>query len=310
MIIGLLTVVGLAGCGSSNSLSGPVLVATVNGNGIGLDSYQKMLTYAIRASAGSATSWQSPSGRLTQASLQNAVLSFLIDYELAREQARACGVTVSQKDIAAQKEQILSTAKSVLSDPTNSEWPEFNALVTSPYALDLYSKQQAYQVNLLKVLHLPTANVSYIAVSSLKQAESLLNQAEHGADFATLGQQVQNSPNGTGSYSDLGQQYIGQFLPEFDSVVFAGGRPTKPGCYNNLHFSQAPEKYRVYALTGQSAGQYLVVDTTSVANAPVASLNDAQTEGTIFGAWIDEIVRLPGHSTVEKYPLPITTATS
>jgi len=312
MMLGLLAVVGLAGCGASNSssLSGLVLVAQVNGNGIGLSGYQQFMTYAERAETGTQTSWQSPSGRAAQASLQSSVLNFLIDVELAREQAQACGVSVSQKDIAAQKQRFLSTANSVLKDPTNSAWPTYHALVTTPYALQLYSEQQAYQVNLLKVLHLPTAHVSYIVVSSRTQAESLLQQAQHGADFAKLGQQVQSNPVGTASYSDVGVQYIGEFLSDFDKVAFAIGKPTKPGCYNNLRFSHAPDQYRMYALTGQSVGQYVVVKATGLANMPVSAIGDSQTEASVFSAWLDEIVRLPGNSNIQKYPLPATTAGS
>jgi hypothetical protein len=311
-LLGLLAVLGLAGCGatSASSWSGPVLVARVNGNGIGLSSYQQFMTYAERADSGTQTSWQSPSGRMAQASLQSAVLNFLVDVELAREQAHACGVSVSQKDIAAQKQQLLSIANSVLKDPTNSAWATYHALVVTPAALQLFSEQQAYQAKLIKVLHLPTAHISYIVVSSQKAAESLLQQAKAGADFAKLGQQVQSNPSGTASYSDVGIQYVGEFLPDFDKAVFAIGKPTKAGCYNNLRFSHAPEQYQMFALTGQSAGQYVVVQATGLANLPVTSIGDAATEGSVFSAWIDEIVRLPGNSDVEKYPLPATTAGS
>jgi hypothetical protein len=311
-LLGLLAVLGLAGCAaaSSSSLSSPVLVARVNGNGIGLSSFQEFMTYAERADAGTETSWQSPSGRAAQAPLQSAVLNFLVDIELARQQAQACGVSVSQKDIATEKQHLLSTAKLVLKDPSNSAWATYHALVDTPAALELFSEQQAYQAKLIKVLHLPTAHISYIVVSSRQQADSLLQQAQHGADFAKLGQQIQSNPSGTASYSDVGVQYIGEFLPDFDKAVFSVGKPTKAGCYNNLRFSHAPEQYQMYALTGQSAGQFVVVEVTGLANLPVTSIGDASTEGSVFSAWIDEIVRLPGNSDVEKYPLPATTAGS
>jgi len=308
LLLGLVALFGLTGCGASSSLTGPVLAATVNGNGIGLDAYQSIMTFAIRASAGTPTSWQLPTGRQTQASLQPVALNFLIDLELAREQAEACGVKITQQDIATQQKQLQSTANSVLKDPTNSEWQTFHALVTTPHVLGLYSQQQAYEVALTKVLKVPTANVSYILVSTQKQAESLLQQAEHGANFAQLGQQAQSAPNSTASYSDLGAQYIGEFLPQFDSAVFADAKPSKPGCYNNLSLNKAPERFRVFALSGQNAGQYMVVETTAVGNAPLSALNNAQNESTVFNAWLDEIVRLPGNSTVEKYILPVTTA--
>jgi hypothetical protein len=121
---------------------------------------------------------------------------------------------------------------------------------------------------------------------------------------------VQSDPSGTASYSNVGVQYIGEFLPDFDNVVFAAGKPIKAGCYNNLRFSHAPEQYRMYALTGQSAGQYVVVQATGLANQPVAAIGDANTEASVFSAWIDEIVRLPGNSNIEKYPLPATRAGS
>jgi hypothetical protein len=310
-LLGLLAVLGLAGCAAgASSLSGPVLVARVNGDGIGLSSYQQFMTYAERADSGTLTSWQSPNGRAAQAALQSAVLNFLIDVDLARQQAQACGVSVSQKDIAVQKQQLLSTANSVLKDPSNTAWATYHALVVTPAALQLFSEQQAYQTKLIKMLHLPTAHISYIVVSSRQQAESLLQQARAGADFAKLGQQVQSNPSGTASYSDVGVQFVGEFLPDFDKVVFAAGKPTKPGCYNNLRWTSAPEKFRMFALTGQSAGQYVVVQTTDLANMPVSTIGDASTEGSVFSAWIDEIVRLPGNSNVQKYPLPATTVGS
>ena len=310
LFIGLLVMlaVGLAGCGaSSTSLSGPVLAAKVNGSGISISDYQSMMTFAERSVTGNPTSWQSPSGRQTLAGLQPQALNFLINFELARQQAAACGVKVTQQDIATQRKQLESSAKSVLADPTDSNWPTFHALVTTPHILDLYSEQQAYEVALTKVLNLPTAHVSYIMVPSKKQAESILQQVNQGANFATVGQQVQGAPGGAASYSDLGTQYLGEFLAQFDSAVFGQSKPSKPGCYNNLRLNKNPPKHQIFALTGQYAGQYLVVETTSVANAPLSALNDAQTEGSIFEAWIVEIVRLPGHSNVEKYPLPVTT---
>src|SRR5215469_14784775 len=299
LFIGLLIMlaVGLAGCGaSSNSLSAPVLAAKVNGSGIGLPDFQSMMTFATRSEAGNPTSWQLPSGRQTQASLQAPALSFLIDSELARQQAAACGVKVTQQDIATQRKQLENTARSVLADPSDSNWATFHALLTTPHVLELYSEQQAYEAALIKVLNLPTAHISYIMVPSKEQAESILQQVKNGANFATVGQQVQSAPGSSATYSDLGMQYVGEFLGQYDQVVFASAQPTKPGCYNNLRLNQNPPKYQMFALTGQNAGQYLVVETTSVANAKLSALNDTQTEGSIFAAWIEEIVRLPGHS--------------
>jgi hypothetical protein len=311
LLLGLLALLALAGCGSAtSSLSGPILAAKVNGNGIGLSAYQSWLTFALRASAGTPTSWQDPSGRQTQASLQAADLNFLINFELAREQAVACGVKVTQKDIATQENKLKTTGESVLKDPSDPNFATFHALLTTPNVLRYYGEQQAYQVALTKVLKLPTAHVAYILVSSKQQADSLLQQARQGANFSELGNQAQSAANSTASYSDLGVQYIGQLVPQWDKAVFGGATPTKAGCYNNLKLNTSPQHYQEFALTGQNAGQYLIVETTAVANAPLAAIGDAQTEGSVFNAWINEIVRLPGHSNVEKYPLPATSAAS
>jgi len=308
LFIGLLALLGLAGCGSTGtSLSGPVLAAKVNGSGIGLSAYQSVMTFALRASAGNPTSWQEPSGRQTQASLQTLALNFLIDSELARQQAAACGVKVTQQDIDTQQKQLKNTAETVLKDRSNSEWATFHALLNTHGVLRLYSEQQAYELALTKVLNLPSAHVSYILVSSRTQAESLLQQAKQGANFSDLGKQAQEAPNSTASYSDIGVQYMGQFLPEWDKAAFAGATPTKPGCFNNLKLNKTPQQYQMFTLTGQNAGQYMVVETTAVANARLSAIGDAQTESAVFDAWINEIVRLPGNSNVEKYPLPATT---
>jgi PPIC-type PPIASE domain len=310
LLLGLLALLGLAGCGSASSLSGPILAATVNGNGIGLGAYQSVMTFALRANAGTPTSWQDPSGRQTQASLQAAALNFLIDSELAREQTVACGVKVTPQDMSAQKKQLKNSGESVLKDPTDPNYATFRALLTTPNVLDYYGEQQAYEVALTKVLKLPSAHVAYILVSSKQQADSLLQQAKQGANFADLGNTAQSAANSTASYSDLGVQYIGEFLPEWDKAVFGGATTTKAGCYSNLKFNTSPQRFQEFTLTGQNAGQYMVVETTSVANAPLAAIGDAQTEGSVFNAWISEIVRLPGHSNVAKYPLPATADTS
>lgn len=311
LLLGLLALLGLAGCGSTaTSLSGPILAAKVNGNGIGLGAYQSILTFALRASAGNPTSWQTPSGRQTQASLQPQALNFLINSELAREQTVSCGVKVTQKDIDTQQQKLKSTAETVLKDPTDPNWATYHALLTTPDVLRYYGEQQAYEAALTKVLKLPTAHVSYILVASKQQADSLLQQAKQGANFADLGNQAQNAANSTASYNDLGVQYIGEFLPEWDTAVFGGATPTKAGCFNDLKLNTSPERFQMFALTGQNAGQYVVVETTSVANAPLSAVGDAQSEGTVFSAWISDVVRLPGHSNVEKYPLPATTDTS
>jgi hypothetical protein len=268
------------------------------------------MTWALRSNAGTPGSWQAPGGRQTQASLQTGVLNFLIDAELAREQAVACGVQVTQKDIATQEDKLRSTAKSVVKDPTDPNYASYHAFLTTPNVLRYFAEQQAYEIALTKVLKLPTAHVAYILVSNKQQAESLLQQARQGANFADLGTQAQNSANSTASYSDLGVQYLGEFFAEWDKAVFGGATPTKAGCYNNLKLNTSPQQYQVFPLTGQNAGQYLVVETTSVANAPLSAIGDAQTEGSVFNAWIGEIVRRPGHSNVAKYLLPATTDTS
>jgi hypothetical protein len=310
LLFGLLVLVGLAGCGSASSFSGPVLAAKVNDSGIGLGAYQSVLSFALRANAGTPTSWQNPSGRQTQASLQSAALNFLIDAELARQQTVACGVKVTAEDIAAQQKLLRNTGESVLKNPTDPNYATFRALLTTPNVLHYYSEQQAYEVALTKVLKVPTAHVSYILVSNKHQADSLLQQVKQGANFASLGNQAQSAANSTASYSDLGVQYIGEFIPEWDRAVFGDATTTKAGCYDNLKLNTSPPRFQEFALSGQNAGQYMVVETTSVANAPLSAIGDAQTEGSVFGAWISEIVRVPGHSNIAKYTLPATTDTS
>ncbi len=301
VLVALVAVFALAGCGA-NGASGPLLAASVNGQGIALDDYQQLLNYSIKASAGSASlAWQTPTGRQNMAQTQTTVLNFLINLELARQQANACGVKVTQKDIEAQQKQLQSTINSVLKDPSDPNWAAFHALATLPRALALFSEQQAYQAALIKVLKVPTAHVRYIVVANKSGAQNLVKQLDNGADFSKLSQQA-----GTTNAADAGVQYVGQFLPELDSVVLANVTPSASGCFNN-RLPKAPAKYRIFQIPagdGQFGGQYAVVETTAVATAPLAALNDAQTEGNVFSAWIATLVR--SHAKIEKYPLPAT----
>jgi len=290
VVLAMLGVLVLAGCGTSSaSGSGLLLAGSVNGHGISLDDYQRVLA-AIEASNalnGQQTSldWQTPSGRSTLAQAQKDALDYLIDAELIHEQVVKQHIAVSQKDVAAEEKQIhdsvASTVKQRKGDPLAQAYSTaFNAQLIHLVA-QVDTEHKAF------VAHgvIPTAHVRVLVLKGiskdvLAKAAQLTQQAQKGADFGELVKANSQDPQTAANGGDLGTVYAGGFSTTFDAQIFA-----------------VQSKY----VTVPAGGNVYVFEVTQRASKPLNALNDQQTEGTDLDKWIQDVVRAQGQAHIESY---------
>ncbi|MGZ6392060.1 MAG: peptidylprolyl isomerase [Ktedonobacterales bacterium] len=295
VVLAMLGVLVLAGCGTSGpSGSGLLLAGSVNGHGISLDDYQRLLA-AIKASNALngqqvAFDWQTPTGRSILAQAQKDALDYLIDAELIHEQVVKQHIAVSQKDVAAEEKQIhdsvASTVKQRKDDPLAQAYnAAFNTQLIHLVA-QVDTEHKAF------VAHgvIPTAHVRMLVLNASSKdvqakdvqskAAQLTQQAQKGADFGQLvkanSQDTQTAANG----GDLGTVYAGEFSTAIDAQIFAS------------------QSTYVTVLTG---GNVYVFEVTQRANKPLNALNDQQTEGNDLDKWIHDVVRAQPQTTIERY---------
>jgi hypothetical protein len=263
----------LAGCGASTSASGgPLVVARVNGDGISLSDYQAMLTWdeAIgalpSASGGSGlfVAWQSPNGRTWRAQTQHSALDFLVNLQLVRQQLHSRHISVPSASLAAAHAQLQAAIKNAISGSD----PALKTALASltPRAQDLLAEQGADQQALIAHLQVPTVHARVIVVAQQNQANDLLTQLQHGADFAQLAKKDSQDPQTAQAGGEVGTVYIGQFGSQFDAQVFA----------------KTPGKYIVFPINGE----YALFEITKPASTALSALNNQQNEQTVFNSWL------------------------
>lgn len=271
----------LAGCGGA--AGGPLVAARVNGDGISLSDYQSMLAwYEASASLPNATSqlelpiaWQSPDGRSRLTQAQQTALSFLINFQLARQQLHARHITVAPAAITAMHAQLQAAIKDAESRNDPALRPVLATL--TPRVQDILSEQQADQQALIAHIQVPTVHVRVILVNTSQAADTLQGQLEHGADFAQLAKQSSQDPQTGQAGGEYGTVYIGQFGSQFDAAVFA----------------KVPGKYIILPVSGQ----YALFELTQPADKPINALGNQQLEQSVFDAWLTVLVR--SHASIQ-----------
>lgn len=290
VVLAVLGLLSLAGCGTSGSSgSGLLLAGRVNGHSISLDDYQGVLA-AIKASnalnSQQATfDWQTPTGRSSLAQAQKDAFDYLIDAELIHEQVVKQHISVSQKDIAAEEKQITASVAS-----TVKQHPGDQA------ALAYRSAFNAHLIHLVAVVDnehkafvthgvIPTAHVRVIVLKGSSKdvqakAAQLMLQAQKGADFGKLAQDNSQDPQTAAKGGDLGLVYAGGFNSTFDSKLFASTSP--------------------YVTVTANDTTYLF-ELTQRGDKPLNGLNDEQTEGNDLDKWINDVVRVHDKAGIEVY---------
>ena len=296
VVLAVLGLLSLAGCGANGSSgSGLLLAGRVNGHGISLDDYQRVLA-ALEASNAlnnpqTTFGWQTPTGRSSLVQAQNYALEYLIDAELVHEQIVKQHITVSKRDIAAEEKQLSSGAARIVKQRPGDPAAEAYRKAFNAQLIHLVAMADTEHAAFVAHGTIPTAHVRVLVLKGSSKdtqakAAQLAQQAKSGADFGQLvqanSQDAQTSANG----GDLGTVYAGRFNATFDSKLF-----TSQDTY----------------MTIAAGGNVYLFQVTERTNKPLNALNDQQTEGTNLDGWIHDVVRAQYKANTEQYIEQATT---
>lgn len=295
VVLAMLGLLFLAGCGTGGaSGSGLLLAGSVNGQGISLDDYQRVLA-AIKASNAlssqqTSLAWQTPSGRSTLAQAQKDALDYLIDAELIHQQIAKQHIAVSKNDIAAEEKTIRDSVTSTVTQRRGDPLAEAYRAAFNAQLIHLVAQVDTEHKAFVAHGVVPTAHVRVLVLKGSSKdvqtkAAQLTQQAQKGADFGQLvkanSQDTQTAANG----GDLGTAYAGGFSTTFDAQIFA-----------------VQSKY----VTVATGGNVYVFEVTQRASKPLNELNDEQTEGNDLDKWIHEVVRAQGQAGIKSYVEQVT----
>jgi parvulin-like peptidyl-prolyl isomerase len=287
LLLGAILVVGAFSACAPNAASDPLLAGRVNNSPISLAAYQRILAvYTTIDARQQSLDWQLPAGRTRLAGEQQNAFDFLVNLQLTRDQLRRLHIAVPQKNLDDARKALQASIDSQRQQLKQSPDPGTSAILNAltPDALDLYAEQEASQAALIDKLQVPTIHVRAIFVNSRDEAEKYHQQAVQGADFGQLAQKYSLDKITGAKGGDLGTIYVGEFsevYPDFDAKVFA------PGAH--------PDKFMVAPFRGN----YALFEVTQPGTAALKSLNDPQFQQTVFGGWLQTVVR--SQAKIERY---------
>jgi len=224
-LLGLTLALGLASC-SYAPQSDPLAAVSVNGHTISLSLYQQLSTYdtAFSAFQGQPQNWRTPAQRSSLSNSQRQLMQFIVNAELLREQMQAQHLTISKKN-----QQAAATAvnQAVAHDKTLMKQSPTDATIRAVVAAetpDVVAYLITYQAMLATFEQqgkVPAVSVQVILVSAQSDAQELLGQVKHGADFATLARQhsldTATAVNGGAIKPPF---YVGGLNADFDKAAF------------------------------------------------------------------------------------------
>src|SRR6476620_11522622 len=237
----LLLVVLLAACGGGGS-SGPVpadAIAQVDSTPISKTSFTALMSVACARYKAQGQACPKV-GTPTYSSLRDSAVTFLVQQEELTEEAKKLGVTVTQKDIDKQVEQIKKTYyqgnekkfEDALKkdDITLSQLEQYElrpnllgqklqAKVTSDVKVSDAAAQKDYNANKATYVTPKTREIRHILVSSKSLADTIETKLKNGASFAALAKKYSKD---TGSAAHGGKSgACQQTVPPFDKAAFS-----------------------------------------------------------------------------------------
>jgi foldase protein PrsA len=250
LLLSALLLVGvLAACGGGGS-SGPVpadAIAQVDGTPISKTSFTALLSVACARYKAQGQACPKV-GTPTYSSLRDSAVTFLVQQEELTQEAKKLGVTVTQKDIDKQVEQIKKTYyqgddkkfEDALKkdDITLSELEQYElrpnllgqklqAKVTSDVKVSDAAAQKYYNSNKTTYVTPKTREVRHILVNSKSLADTIEAKLKNGASFAALAKKYSKD---TGSAAQGGKLCVAhggtsgacqQTVPPFDKAAFS-----------------------------------------------------------------------------------------
>jgi len=249
LLLSVLLVALLAACGGGGN-SGPVpadAIAQVNSVPITKASFTALMSVACARYK--AQGQPCPKvGTPTYTSLRNSAVTFLVQQEELTQEAKKLGVTVSQKDLDKQVEQIKKTyyqgnekkfEDALKKDDITLQQLEqyelrpnllgqkLQAKVTSDVKVSDAAAQKYYNANKTSFATPKTREVRHILVNSKSLAEQLETKLQNGASFAALAKQYSKDKGSAAQGGKLCVAHGGssgactQTVPPFDKAAFS-----------------------------------------------------------------------------------------
>ena len=239
----------LAACGGGGN-SGPVpadAIAQVDGTPITKASFTALMSVACARYKAQGQSCPKV-GTPTYSSLRDSAVRFLVQQEELTQEAKKLGVTVSQKDLDKQVEQIKKTyyngsekkfEQALKKDDITLQQLEqyelrpnllgqkLQAKVTSDVKVSDAAAQKYYNANKASLGTPKTREVRHILVKSKSLADQIETKLQNGADFAALAKQYSTDKGSAAQGGKLCVAHGGtsgactQTVPPFDKAAFS-----------------------------------------------------------------------------------------
>jgi foldase protein PrsA len=268
-------------------------------------------------------------GTPTYSSLRDSAVTFLVQQEQLAQEANKLGVTVTQKDLDKQVEQITKAyyqgSKAKLNaalkkdDITLAELEQYelrpNLLgqnlqnkVTSSVIVSTSAAQKYYQQNKATFTTPKTREVRHILVNSKSLAETLYTKLKNGASFAALAKKYSKD---TGSAAQGGKLCVAhggssgtcqQTVPPFDKAAFS--------LKTNEISQPVKSVYGWHIIQPLSAVQPAHVQTFPQVEAQIKANLASQQKQTAWQAWLAKLAQdYKGKVHYQTGYEPVTTST-
>lgn len=196
------------------------LAATVNGQPIYLAVYEEALA---RQQQGMSAILQDESSAPSQEAM---VLDMLIERALIEQAAEANGITVTMEMVDQQIAELRQVAEENNGPDSFENWLQANQWTEEAFhdalAYEMLTERVSAMVTSDVPLSVPQVRARYIQVDDATLAQSLLEQARDGADFAALAREHSVDPSTAADGGDLGYFSQGTLLvPELEEAAFA-----------------------------------------------------------------------------------------
>jgi foldase protein PrsA len=277
-------------------------------------------------------------GTPTYTSLRNSAVTFLVQQEELTQEAKKLGVTVSQKDLDKQVEQIKKTYyqgnekkfEDALKkdDITLSQLEQYElrpnllgqklqARVTQDVKVSDAAAQKYYNANKQSFTTPKTREVRHILVNSKSLAETIETKLKNGASFAALAKQYSKDKGSAAQGGKLCVAHGGtsgacqQTVPPFDKAAFS---------LKTKEISQPVKSvYGYHVIQALSDVKPAKVQTFDQVKAQIQANLASQQKQTAWQAWLAKMAKdfkgkvsyqagyVPATTTTPTAPAPTTT---
>ena len=330
LLSALLLVALLAACGGGGN-SGPVpadAVAQVDGTPVSKTSFTALMSVACARYKAQGQACPKV-GTPTYSSLRDSAVTFLVQQEELTQEAKKLGVTVTQKDIDKQVQQIKQTYykgdekkfEDALKkdDITLAELEQYElrpnllgqklqAKVTSDVKVSDAAAQKYYNQNKTSFTTPKTREVRHILVNSKSLAATIETKLKNGASFAALAKQYSKD---TGSAAHGGKLCVAhggtsgtcqQTVPPFDKAAFS--------LKTNEISQPVKSVYGYHIIQALGAVKPAHTQTFAEVKAQIEANLASQQKQTAWTAWLAKMAKdFKGDVAYQTGYAPVTTTT-